>query len=76
MSIRHGSIVVSTTPDDNLTIDTAHRGGFVRDGRVVIERADRYDLFRALRDSLGEFMCLACGGPKPVGRSCQCENDE
>ena len=42
------SIKVTILPDGNIELGTLHEGGLVRDGRIVIERADVSDVERAL----------------------------
>jgi len=69
---RHGSIIVRDK-DENMEIAATHQGGIVHGGRVVIEKADVYDLYKALREHLAERMCLECGAGDP---RCQCWNDE
>lgn len=69
---RVGSIIVRDYLG-NTEIAAAHQGGIIRQGKVIIERADVFDLFVALRDHLRETKCLECGADDP---RCQCDNDE
>lgn len=43
------SIKVTLRHDDNYELDAVHKGGLVRDGVTVIERADIKDVIRALQ---------------------------
>jgi hypothetical protein len=69
---RRGSMVVRDRMG-NMEIIAAHQGGIVHEGRVVIEKADMFDLFAAMREYLIERMCLECVSSVTM---CQCSNDE
>lgn len=70
--VRHGSMVVQDHCG-NIEIAAAHQGGIIHQGRVVIEKADWFDLYLAMRGYLMDRMCLECGSDDP---HCQCWNDD
>lgn len=69
---RRGSMVVRENLG-NMEIAATHHGGIISRGTVIIERADLFDLYTAMRAYLIDRICLECGSNEP---GCQCWNDE
>ena len=74
MSTKPVPVIVNLTPSGNLEITSIHKN--TGNNHVIIEHADMFDVFVAIRDRLvDDDICLACG-THTLDRACPCENDE